>query len=67
MSGDNTEKIWAHRFLAKPEMIATGSLGGAGGPGLFLHEGKDVKPLNNFVFFFHIKHAETVIVRVNIG
>ena len=33
-SGNNTEKIWAHRFLAKPKTIETGGLGGAvWGPG----------------------------------
>ena len=69
--GDNTEKIWAHRFLAKPNTIAAGGLGGAvrppGDPGRCLGEGVSVKPLNNFVFFFRIKHAKTVIVSVNIG
>ena len=29
LSGDNTEKIWAHQFLAKPKMIAAGSQWGA--------------------------------------
>ena len=27
LSGDNTEKIWAHRFLAKPKTIEAGGLG----------------------------------------
>ena len=26
-TGDNTEKIWAYRFLAKPKTIAAGDLG----------------------------------------
>ena len=38
-----------------------------GGPGQCLSEGAGVKPLNNFGFFFHIKHAKIVIVKVNIG
>ena len=67
VSGDNTEKIWAHRFSAKPKTVTVGSLGGAGGPGRCLREGAGVKPLNNFVLFSHIKHAKTVIVKVNIG
>ena len=49
-SGENTEKIWVHRLLAKPKVIAAGGLGR--GPGRHLGEGVDVKPLNNFVFFF---------------
>ena len=57
--------------MAKPKTIATGDLGGAvrspGDPAQCLGEGMGVKLLNNFVFFFHIKHAKTVIVRVNIG
>ena len=51
-TGENTEKIWAHRFLAKPKAIAAGGLGG--GPGRYLGEGVGVKPLNNFVFFFSV-------------
>ena len=27
-TGDNTEKIWVHRFLVKPKTIAAGGLGG---------------------------------------
>ena len=27
-SGGNTEKIWAHRFLSKPKMVAAGGLAG---------------------------------------
>ena len=30
---DTTEKIWANQFLAKPETIAVGGLGGGGGGG----------------------------------
>ena len=26
-AGDNTEKMWVHRFSAKPKMIAVGDLG----------------------------------------
>ena len=62
------------RFLAKPKMIAAGGLSGAvhlpEGPGRCLGEGVGAKPPNNVVFvfvFFRIKHADTVIVRVNIG
>ena len=29
MPGDNTEKIWAHRFFEKPNKIVAGGLGGA--------------------------------------
>ena len=29
MAGDNTEKVWAHRFLAEPKTITAGGLGGA--------------------------------------
>ena len=32
MSGDNSEKIWAHWFLAKQQTIAAGALGGAVSP-----------------------------------
>ena len=28
-AGNNTEKTWVHRFLAKPKTIETGGLGGA--------------------------------------
>ena len=31
-SGDNAEKTWTHRFLAKPKTIATGGLGVAESP-----------------------------------
>ena len=31
-AGDNTEKIWAHRFLAQPKAISTGCLGEAVSP-----------------------------------
>ena len=55
LTGDNTEKIWVHQFLAKPKTIATGDLGGAvrspGDPAQCLGEGVGVKLLNNFVFF----------------
>ena len=44
ISGNNTEKIWAHRFLAKPKRIA------AGGPRRCLGESVGVKPPNNFGF-----------------
>ena len=37
LPSDNTEKIWAHPFFAKPKTIAAGGLRGAvsllGGPG----------------------------------
>ena len=66
ISGDSTEKIWAHRFWAKPKTIAAGGLGGAvsspGDPGRCLGEGVGVKPQNNFVFFSRVKHAKAVIV-----
>ena len=29
LTGNNTETIWVHRFLAKQKMIETGGLGGA--------------------------------------
>ena len=54
MSGDNTEKIWPCWFLAKPKMIAAG--GGVQGDALV-----------GASFFFCIKHANIVIIRVNIG
>ena len=28
-AGDNTEKIWVHQFLEKPNKIAAGDLGGS--------------------------------------
>ena len=64
--GDTTEKIWVHRFLAKPKTIAAGGLGGAvtPGPERQLVEGVGVKPPNNF---FCIKHDKTVIARMNVG
>ena len=33
MTGDNTEKIWAHRFLTNPKTIAAGDLGGVASQG----------------------------------
>ena len=73
--GENTEKIWAHRFLEKPKMIEAGGPGRAvspplppqWSPGRCLGEHVGANPLNNFPFFFLIKHVKMVIVRVNIG
>ena len=48
------------------KMIAAGGLRGLGGPGWCPGEGVGAKSPNNFVFFFQIKHAKTVNVRVNI-
>ena len=52
-------------------MIEAGGLGRAvstpWGPGRCLGERVGANPLNNFVFFFLIKHAKMVIVRMNIG
>ena len=67
---DNTEKVWAHRFLAKPKTIEAGGLGGALSP-----QGAQGNALVNacmqipeqLCFFFLIQHAKMVIVRVNIG
>ena len=57
-------------FWQSPKRLQLGGLGGAVSPpgdsGRCLGEGMGVKPLNIF-FFFCIKHAKTVIVRVNIG
>ena len=65
LTGDNTEKMWVHQFLAKPKMIAAGGLGGGGWrPRQCLGEGVGAKPQNNS---FCIKHTKTLIVRVNIG
>ena len=55
-----------HRYLAKPKIIATGGVGGPGGPGQCFGEGMGAKRPNNFVLFFHIKHAKTVVTWVNI-
>ena len=63
LPGDNTEKIWAHRFLAKPKTI---EVRGLGGPGQCLGEPMGANPLNNFAFFL-TKHAKMMIVRVNVG
>ena len=62
-SGDNTEKIWAHQFLAKPKTIEAGGLGGALSP-----QGVQANALVNacmqileqFCFFFLIQHAKMV-------
>ena len=54
-TGDNTEKIWVHWFLAKPKIVKAGGLGRAvsppGGPGQCPSEHVDANPLNNFAFF----------------
>ena len=51
---DNTGKVWAHWFLAKPKTIAAGGLRGTVSPlgGLegCLGEGVGAKPSNNFCF-----------------
>ena len=56
LSGDNTEKIWTHQFLATSKTIAIGVGGGAvsppGGPGRCLSEGVGVNPQT---FFFSWK------------
>ena len=69
-AGDNAEKIWVHRFLAKPKPIEAGALGGScmppGGLGRCLGERMGENPLNSFTFFL-VKHAKMVIVRVIIG
>ena len=68
--GDNTEKIWAHRFLAKPKTIEDEGLRGAVSPPWgaeqCLGERVGSNPLNNFAFFL-VQHDKMVIVRVNIG
>ena len=68
-SGDNIEKIWAYRFLAKPKTFEAGGLGEALSPqgvqGDAL-EKRVCKSPKNLVLFL-IKQAKTVIVRVNIG
>ena len=70
--GDNTEKIWAHRFLEKPNKIAAGGLGGAVSSKEYpvwcllkawMQSGETIF----FFLIFCIKHAKTVIVKVNIG
>ena len=49
-SGDNAEKTWTHRFLAKPKTIATGGLGVAESPpGRCLGEDVGAKPQNIFL------------------
>ena len=65
LSGDETEKIWAHRFLEKPKTIE--KLGGPGravsppsppppwSPGQYLGEHEGANPQNNFPFFFSYK------------
>ena len=45
LTGDNTEKLWMHQFLAKPKMIAAGVLGVAVSP-----PGQNLQ-----IFFFRIK------------
>ena len=68
-SGDNTEKILVHQFLEEPNKIAAGGLGGVGtsqsvqGDVLL----KAWVQSRETFFFFRIKHAKTVIVKVNIG
>ena len=59
-TGDNTEKIWVHRFLTKPKAIAAGGLVGA-------VKGSLVKAWvrSPRTIFFRIKHVK--IVRVNLG
>ena len=54
-AGNNTEKIWTHRFLAKPKTIETGGLGGAvWGPGQCLGERVGPNPLDNFFFLYNM-------------
>ena len=48
----NAEKIWADRVLAKPKMIATGVLGGPGGPEWCPGESVGAKFPNNFFFSY---------------
>ena len=66
LPGDNTENIWAYRFLAKPKTIEAGGLGGAvsppWGPGPCFGE----HVVSN-LFFFLVQHDKMVIVMVNIG
>ena len=61
LPGDNTEKIWAHQFLTKPNTIEAGGLRGALSP-----QGVQANALVNacmqileqFCFFFLIQHAK---------
>ena len=69
ITGNNTEKNMGALVFGKAKNNCSWSLGGAvsqpGYPGWCLDEDVGVKPTNSF--FFHIKHAKTMIVRVNRG
>ena len=65
-SGDNTEKIWAYQFLAKPKTVETGVWGPPGGPGQCLGEHVYANPWTILLFFLK-KYAKMMIVRLNIG
>ena len=65
-SGDNTEKIWAHRFLEKPKTVETGIWGPPGSPGQYPGECVYANPWTILLFFL-IKYAKMMIVRLNIG
>ena len=55
VAGDNTEKIWAHRFYAEQKMAG-------GGLGSTVSPSRVAKPPKGFDFF-HLKHGKTAIVR----
>ena len=69
MPGDNTEKIWADRFLSKLKTVAAGGLAGA----VSLLETQGDALVKGWVrnprttVFFRIKHTKLVTVMVNIG
>ena len=68
-SGNNTAKIWVHRFSTKPKTIAAGNLGSICKPPKGFQDNALMEAWvrNPQAIFFHIKHTKTVIVRVNIG
>lgn len=63
-----SEKIWVHRFLAKPKRIAAGGMERDRGINPQVVQGDALVGAKPPIFlFFCIKHAKTVIDRVNIG
>ena len=65
-AGDNTEKIWVHRFYAKQKTdMPKAHKMAAGGQGSAVRPPRVAKPPKSF-YFFCLNHNKTATVKVKI-